>query len=136
MLVFTVIDGNISHHFPGLGKTVFPRWEKLVKQASLAYFSILRSQTVEYFKRNIDVVWNTPVTTPVLLFYCENDVMSNPRAAEELIRYWQKRGINVTAKKWEDSIHAGHLKRHPQEYLSLVDTFLCSLQIIPLKAKM
>lgn len=120
----------------GLGKTVFPRWQTLVKQASLFYFRVFRRQTVDYFNKSIDVFWNTPITAPALFFFCENDVMSNPRATEELINHWQKCGMDVTAKKWEDSTHAGHLKRHQQDYLTSLDMFLCSLHIVPLKAKM
>lgn len=120
----------------GLGKTVFPNFETVVKLASLTYFNLFKSQTVDYFTKSIDVCWNTPVTAPVLLFYCENDLMSDAQITEDLINYWRKRGMDVTAKKWEDSIHAGHLKKHPQEYLSHVDKFLCSLQLTPLKAKL
>lgn len=131
-----MLSSTISHLCPGLGKTVFPNFESLVKKVSLAYFSLFKHQTVDYFNRSIDVFWNMPITAPVLLLFCENDLMSNARITEDLIDYWKKRGIDVTAKKWEDSTHAGHLKRHPQEYLSQIDGFLCSLQLGPLKAKL
>lgn len=91
---------------------------------------------MDYYNIGIDAFRNSPVTAPALFFFCENDVMSDPRAVEELIDHLHKGGMEVTAKKWEDSIHAGHLKRHPQEYLSTLDNFLCSLHILPLKAKM
>lgn len=122
--------------YPGIGKTVFPRWETLIKQTSLLYFNVFRQQTVGYYNKVIDVFWNSPVTAPALFFFCENDTLSNPRALEEVIAFWQKRGVDITAKKWEDSKHAGHLKSHPQEYLTTLDTFLRSLPINPLKAKM
>lgn len=79
---------------------------------------------------------NTPVTAPALFFFCENDLLSDSQAMEEVIDTWRKSGVDVTAKKWEDSTHAGHLKRHQQEYLSTLDMFLHSLCIVPLKAKM
>lgn len=120
----------------GLGKVIFPNLETLVKHASLTYFSLFKSQTVDHFERSIDVFWNTPVTAPVLLFFCENDLISNAPITEDLIDYWRKRGMDVTAKKWEDSRHAAHLQRHPQEYLSHVDRFLCSVQLNPMKAKL
>ncbi|XP_042268681.1 uncharacterized protein si:dkey-5i3.5 isoform X2 [Thunnus maccoyii] len=93
----SLVVGSLETMAVGLGKTVFPRWETLVKQ---------------------------------------NDPLSDPQALEELIDFWQKRGINITAKKWEDSTHAGHIKRHPQEYVTTLDMFLHSLHIAPLKAKM
>lgn len=107
-----------------------------MKQASLIYFTTFKYQTVDYFDRAIDVFRDTPVTAPALFFYCENDALCDPLALEEVVDLWRKRGMDVTAKKWEDSTHAGHLKRHPQEYLSTLDTFLQSLSLAPLKAKM
>lgn len=136
MLVLSLIEGSIFFLCLGLGKTVFPRLEVLVKKASLSYFSIFRRYTVDYFNSSIHAFWNTPITTPALFFFCENDLMSNPRAMEELIDYWRKRGIDTTAKKWEDSTHAGHLKRHHDEYVASLNKFFSSLSIVPLKAKM
>lgn len=120
----------------GLGKTMLPRWDMLIKRISLLYFSIFKRQTVDYFNSSIEVFWNTPVTAPSLFFFCENDLLSDAQTVEKLVDYWRKRGMDVTAKKWEVSTHAGHLKRHPQEYLTTLDTFLQSHQITPLKAKM
>ncbi|XP_029910325.1 transmembrane protein 53 [Myripristis murdjan] len=132
----SLVVGSLEKMAIGLGKTVFPQWESLVKQASLLYFEVFKRQTVDYFNISIDAFWNTPIAAPALFFFCENDPMSDPRAMEELIDFWQKRGMDVTAKKWEDSTHAGHMKRHPQEYLATLETFLHSLNITPLKAKM
>ncbi|KAM6937694.1 transmembrane protein 53 [Xenentodon cancila] len=132
----SLVVGTLEHMALGLGKTLFPVWEKLVKRVSLLYFSVFKRQTVDYFNMSIDVFWNNPVKAPALFFFCENDVLSKAQTVEELIAYWQKNGVEITAKKWEDSIHAGHLKRYPQEYLSTLDVFLQSLHIVPLKSKM
>ncbi|KAM4618864.1 transmembrane protein 53 isoform 1-T2 [Polymixia lowei] len=132
----SLVMGSLERMAIGLGKTIFPGWEKMVKHASLFYFDTFKRQTVDYFNMGIDAFRNTPITAPALFFFCENDAMCDPRAVEEMIELWQKRGMDVTAKKWEDSTHAGHMKRYPQEYLTTVDTFLHSLSIIPLKAKM
>ncbi|KAM9853923.1 transmembrane protein 53 isoform 1-T2 [Aulostomus maculatus] len=132
----SLVVGSLETMATGVGKTVFPRWETLVKQVSLMYFNTFKSQTVDYYEKGIDAFYNSPITSPALFFYCENDPLSNARALEEVIEFWQKREINLTTKKWEESTHAGHLKRHPQDYLSTLDTFLHSLHINPLKAKM
>lgn len=132
----SLVAGSLENMATGLGKTVFPRWELLVKHISLFYFSMFKQQTVDYFNSGIEVFRNTPITAPALFFFCENDVMSDPRALEEIIDYWRKSGIDVTAKKWEDSTHAGHLRRHREEYLTTLDMFLHSLHMAPLKAKM
>lgn len=121
---------------PGLGKTLFPRLETLVTKASMLYFGMFKRQTVDYFNKSIDTFLETPITVPALFFFCENDPMSNPRAMEEIIDRWRKRGIDTTAKKWKESTHAGHLKRHQQEYLTTIDMYLHTLGFTQLKAKM
>ncbi|XP_070687510.1 transmembrane protein 53 [Pempheris klunzingeri] len=132
----SLVVGSLETMAIGLGKTVFPQWETLVKKASLLYFGMFKRQTVDYFNAGIDAFLNTPVTAPALFFFCENDALSDPRSMEEMIDEWKKRGMDVTVKKWEDSTHAGHLKRHQQEYLATLDLFLRSLHIAPLKAKL
>ncbi|XP_040895140.1 transmembrane protein 53 isoform X1 [Toxotes jaculatrix] len=132
----SLVVGTLETMATGLGKTIFPHLETLVKQVSMLYFGMFKRQTVDYFNTGIDVFWNTPILAPALFFFCENDPLSDARATEELIDYWQKRGISITAKKWENSTHAGHLKRHPQEYLVTLELFLQAVQITPLRAKM
>ncbi|XP_068579830.1 transmembrane protein 53-A [Cebidichthys violaceus] len=132
----SLVVGSVETMATGLAKTVFPRWETVVKTVSLLYFDLFKRQTVDYFNMSIDAFWSTPITAPVLFFFCENDALSDARATEELIDHWRKRGMDVTVKKWEDSTHAGHLKRHQQEYLTTLNMFLHSLRFTPLKAKM
>lgn len=132
----SMVIGSVEHMAIGVGKTVFPKLEFLITRASLAYFSLFKHQTVDYFNTAINAFWNTPVTAPVVLFYCENDPLSNWVVVDELAEDWCKRGMSVTLQKWEKSTHAGHLKRHPQEYLSTINTFLNSLDVGHLQSKL
>ncbi|XP_069567268.1 transmembrane protein 53 isoform X1 [Brachyistius frenatus] len=132
----SLVVGTVERMSVGIGKVLFPYLENLVKRASLLYFAVFKRQTVDYFNYSINVFYNTPVTAPALFFSCDNDPLSDPQTVEKVIEYWQKRGMSVTAQKWEDSTHAGHLKRHPQQYLNTLQMFLQSLHIVPLKAKM
>ncbi|XP_073785387.1 uncharacterized protein isoform X4 [Danio rerio] len=120
----------------GLGKTMMPRMESLVRAVSLLYFRAFKHQTVDYFNSAIDVFWNTPVNAPSLFFYSENDALCDYKSLEKVVELWRSRGLTVESKKWKESIHAGHLRTHPQEYLSTLDNFVQSLNIVPLKAKM
>ncbi|XP_062404322.1 transmembrane protein 53-B [Sardina pilchardus] len=132
----SLVMGSLERMATGLGKNVFPRFEGLVKRLSMLYFRTFKQQTVDYFTHAIDVFWNSPVTAPALFFYCENDSLCDAEGMEEMIAYWQSRGVTVEKRKWEESIHAAHLRAHPQEYLSILDSFLQSLNVVPLKAKM
>lgn len=121
---------------PGLGKTILPRMEGLVKSAGLLYFRVFKHQTVDYFNSSISVFWNTPVMAPALFFYSENDALCDYKSLEKMVEFWRSRGQTVESKMWKESVHAGHLRTHPQDYLSTLEYFVQSLNMVPLKAKM
>lgn len=132
----SLVLGSLERMAVGLSKSMFPRWESTVKSLSLIYFWAFKRQTVDFFNAGIEVFWNHPVTAPALFYYCENDTLCDPEVMEELVEFWRSRGMEVTQKRWADSTHAGHLKRHPEEYLAILDSYLHSLNMVPLKAKM
>ncbi|KAJ8245498.1 hypothetical protein GJAV_G00271370 [Gymnothorax javanicus] len=132
----SLVIGSLDHMAVGLGKSILPRWEGVVRWTALLYFRASKRFTVDNFAAGIEVFWNSPIKAPALFFFCENDVMSDHKQLEELIEYWRKRGVTVHSKKWAESRHAGHLRRHPEEYLSTLDNFLLSINMTPLRAKM
>ncbi|XP_018581740.1 transmembrane protein 53-A [Scleropages formosus] len=132
----SLVIGSLEHMATGLGKTLFPQWEGLFRQASLLYFRAFKKHTVDYFKSSVDLFWNHPVTAPALFFFCENDPLCDYNKMEELIECWRSAGMVVEGKKWKESIHAAHLRQHPEEYLAVLESFLRSLDLVPLKAKM
>ncbi|XP_074532973.1 transmembrane protein 53-B [Halichoeres trimaculatus] len=132
----SLVVGSVERMATGLGKTLLPSLESVVKRVSLLYFGMFKRQTLDYFTKGIDAFWSTPVIAPALFFFCENDPLSDPQVVEELIDHLRKRGMNITAKKWKDSTHAGHLKRHTEEYISTLNGFLNSLHLTQPKAKL
>lgn len=120
----------------GLGKTLVPRLEFLVKNAALLFFWLFKTHTADYYNHGLDVFQNNPITAPALLFFCENDDLCDPVVLESIIDLWSKAGMTVESKKWKESVHAAHMRCHPEEYLSTLETFLNSLAIAPRRAKM
>ncbi|XP_007250995.3 transmembrane protein 53 isoform X1 [Astyanax mexicanus] len=132
----SLVVGSLERMAIGVSRNLFPRWGPVVKHVSLLYFYMFKRQTVDYFNMGIDAFKKTPVPAPALFFYCNNDALCDPEALEEMLEQWDKLGISVTSKKWVESIHAGHLRAHPQEYMSILKNFLYSLNMVPLKAKL
>lgn len=132
----SLVVGSLERMAIGVSRNLFPRWGPVVKRASLLYFYMFKRQTVDYFNMGIDAFKKTPVPAPALFFFCNNDALCDPEALEEMLEQWDKLGISVTSKKWVESIHAGHLRAHPQEYMSILKNFLNSLNMVPLKAKL
>ncbi|ROL23571.1 Transmembrane protein 53 [Anabarilius grahami] len=132
----SLVMGSLEHMATGIGKTMFPRMEGLVRTASLLYFRVFKHQTVDYFNSAISIFWNTPVKAPALFFFSENDALCDYKSLEKMVEFWRNRGLSVESKKWKESLHAGHLRTHTQEYLSTLENFVLSLNMLPLKAKM
>ncbi|MGH0158420.1 UNVERIFIED_CONTAM: hypothetical protein FKN15_035638 [Acipenser sinensis] len=112
-----------------VGKMVLLKVEWLLCKGTLHYFSVLKGYTVDNYNVAIDMFWNNSPQTPALFFCCENDPLSDHKEVERLLKSWHLQGINVVEKGWKDSLHAGHLRKHAQEYLAILHQFLQSYTI-------
>lgn len=131
----SLVAGSLEHMAVGLGKTLVPRLESFIKNTALLYFWLFKSHTVDFYDRGVEVFNNSPITTPALFFFSENDALCNPVTIEKMIDMWRKRGMAVESRKWKESIHAAHMRCHPQDYMCTLEKFLKSLPISSLKTK-
>lgn len=115
----------------GLGKTLVPRFEGFVKNAALLYFWLFKTQTADFYDSSIRVFHNSPITSPALFFFSENDALCDQAVVEKCIDHWRRRGVSVASRKWKESIHAAHMRCHPEDYHSTLENFLNSL-VVPL----
>uniref|UniRef100_A0A8C5H0V1 Uncharacterized LOC114465442 n=1 Tax=Gouania willdenowi TaxID=441366 RepID=A0A8C5H0V1_GOUWI len=125
----SLVAGSLEQMAVGLGKTLVPQLESFVKTAAMMYFWLFKSHTADFYEKGIQVFHKNPITSPALFFFCENDALSNSAALEKMIDVWRKRGVAVESRKWSKSIHAAHLRCHPEEYLHTLQHFLNSLPI-------
>ncbi|KAM9704906.1 uncharacterized protein ACNS7B_001306 [Menidia menidia] len=128
----SLVVGSLDHMATGLGKTLVPRLEGFIKNTAMLYFWLFKSHTADIYENGIQVFYNSPITSPALFFFCENDAMCNLTVMEKLIDHWRRRGVNVDIRKWKESTHAAHLRCHPEEYLFALQRFLNSLHTSPL----
>ncbi|KAK1169092.1 hypothetical protein AOXY_G10027 [Acipenser oxyrinchus oxyrinchus] len=132
----SLVMGSVEKMAEGESKIFSHRLQGLVRWSTLFYFGALGGYTVDYYNAALNIYWNNPHQIPALFFYCENDLVCDHKEADRLIKCWQQKGITVMEKTWKDSRHAGHLRQHPQEYLTTLHRFLQSLSMARLKAKM
>ncbi|XP_029901215.1 uncharacterized protein LOC115354863 isoform X2 [Myripristis murdjan] len=131
----SMVAGTLEHMATGLGKTLMPRLEGLVTNAAMLYFWLFKTQTADYYNSSLSVFHNNPVTAPALFFFSENDALCDPLVLERVIELWRKRGVAVESRKWKESVHAAHMRCHPEDYFSTLEKYLNSLPV-SLKAKM
>ncbi|XP_070710232.1 uncharacterized protein [Pempheris klunzingeri] len=131
----SLVVGTLEHMAIGLGKTLLPRLEGFVKNAAMLYFWLFKSHTADIYNDSIQVFHHNPITAPALFFFSENDALCDPVDMEKCIDLWRKRGVTVESRKWRESIHAAHMRCHPEDYLSTLEKYLNSLPLSSLEAK-
>ncbi|KAF3705159.1 Transmembrane protein 53 [Channa argus] len=132
----SLVVGSLEHMAIGLGRTLMPRLEVFIKHTTLLYFWLFKSHTADFYNTSIQVFHNNPITSPALFFFSENDALCDPVVMEQMIDLWRKRGVAVQSRKWKESIHAAHMRCHPQDYLSSLEKFLMSLSVSSFRAEM
>ncbi|CAN9508164.1 unnamed protein product [Ophioblennius macclurei] len=125
----SLVVGNLEHMATGVGKTLLPRFHSVVKNIALFYFWLFKSSTADMYERLLQVFHHSPVTTPALFFYSEDDALCHTETIEEVIDSWRLRGVAVHSRKWKESTHAAHLRHHPQDYVSTLQRFLNTLPL-------
>ncbi|XP_053720159.1 uncharacterized protein LOC128758234 isoform X1 [Synchiropus splendidus] len=127
----SLVAGTLEHMATGLGKTLVPRLERLVKNTALLYFRLFRSRTADLYQRSIQVFNNNPITAPALFLLSEDDALCDAAVVERIADRWRARGVSVRTHKWKESVHAAHMRSHPEEYRCTLDAFLDSLPLPP-----
>ncbi|KAM9823958.1 uncharacterized protein ACB057_018760 [Neosynchiropus ocellatus] len=125
----SLVAGTLEHMATGLGKTLVPCLESLVKNVALLYFRLFRSSTADLYHSGIQVFNNNPITAPALFFLSEDDALCDPAVVESIADRWRARGVSVETRKWKESVHAAHMRCHPEEYRSTLEAFLNSLPL-------
>ncbi|XP_041444368.1 uncharacterized protein LOC108713023 isoform X2 [Xenopus laevis] len=124
----SLVVGSTKRMATGVARMVaYPAFQWIVVNGTLLYFYLLKTHTVDYYEKGIQTFWDSPVTCPALFFYCMDDPLSDYTAVEELLKNWENLGIQVKSKKWNSSTHAGHLRRHPHEYIETLKHFIQNL---------
>ncbi|KAM3924898.1 transmembrane protein 53-like [Leptodactylus fuscus] len=133
----SLVVGSMERMATGVARVVsLPLLRSLIVRGTLLYFSLLKSHTADYYDKGIKAFWENPVTCPALFFYCINDPMSDHTMVDMIQQDWEKKGIEVQGKKWEKSVHAGHLREHTQEYTDILNNFINGLQATVPKSKL
>ncbi|KAM4747393.1 transmembrane protein 53-like isoform 2-T2 [Rhinophrynus dorsalis] len=133
----SLVVGSLEKMATGVARMIsYPLLQTVVVRGTLLYFSLLKAQTADYYEKGIQTFWESPIRCPALFFYSMDDPLSDHIMVEQLLMDWEKQGIRVQGKRWDSSIHAGHLQRHPQEYTETLNSFICSLKSDSPKCKL
>lgn len=95
-------------------------WEPIAK----ACFWVTKARHA--FGRSEEALRGFQFPVPQLYFYSGDDkvIPGIKSAVEEFIEKNRQRGVEVYNKFWEKSVHASHLRVHPEEYLQNLSAFV------------
>lgn len=128
-VVGVVFDSGPAPIFPkdvavGL-HTVCPMISRAIWEPIANAFFFVTKARVSY-GRGEDALRSVHFPSPQLYFYSGDDkvIPGIQHAVEEFIEKNKQRGVEVYNKFWEKSVHASHLKVHPEEYLGNLQHFV------------
>lgn len=90
---------------------------------------MMEDVATKHYRYSQESFFENPLGTPGLFLMSRRDPIASPSTNEQLIETWKNRGIPVMAKWWDDTSHAAHYRKHPNEYESLITAFLKSINI-------
>ena len=128
----SVVAGGLNHMIEGAARSVRSRFAaRCIKFTMNIYFYATTRCTVNFYDKTILHFTHESLQVPTLFFSCKNDPMARYEYIDEVISIWRDRSNSeagepwqVSEKCWESSIHAGHLKAHPEEYTDILHKFL------------
>lgn len=105
--------------------TVCPMISKAMWEPIAATFFFI-TQARQFYSRSEDALRKIQFPAPQLYFYSGDDkVIPNLKnSVEEFIEKNKQRGLEVYNKFWEKSVHASHMKIHPDDYLANLSQFI------------
>jgi pimeloyl-ACP methyl ester carboxylesterase len=80
----------------------------------------LHSKLIQHFDDGLGHFLLNLSKAPALLITSKPDPICPPEYLAEIAENWQKIGVDVTVKVFEDSPHVKHFQKYPEEYTKLV----------------
>ncbi|CAH1258990.1 TMEM53 [Branchiostoma lanceolatum] len=92
------------------------------------YMAALYKPVISNYIRAYELFHHNPVPSPVLFLYSKVDEFGSAAVHERIAKMLVKKGDRpVYYKCWDDSPHVQHLRKHPIEYVEIIDSFLSQL---------
>lgn len=107
----------------GLTKSSFIR--VLLQQLFALYFIVTKSTTVDFYKEGMKTFNENQAEVPSIFFYCKNDPLCDHSLIDDMVSDWRMRmSPPVLSVCWDSSVHAGHLFKQKDEYLTYHKSFM------------
>lgn len=125
----SVVAGSYDHMVTGICESLsVPRpLRKPLHVLMDSFFKLTKKKTTDVYDQMVNHFWGSVVEVPTLVFFSENDPMCDASYVTKEITKWKEKELDVTSISWKKSIHAAHLKEHPQDYMREWNTLMNKL---------
>lgn len=101
----------------------------VLKTAITTHMKLFYQVATKHYEIASQAFHHNMLRCPALLLVSHDDEVGNPKANRTVLELWEKLGIRVQWKCWDDSSHVGHLLKYPAEYEHEIDTFLKNIKM-------
>lgn len=128
----SIVIGTTANMTEGLAISVTANklLQRTIQSTAEAYIQLTSRKTQDLYDESIQFCKEKFLPVPSLFFYSDNDVMCNVDSMRQFLAFQKERyGDDIWEKSWPISIHAGHLRSHEEDYLSMWKKFLDKLTL-------
>ncbi|KAB0800075.1 hypothetical protein PPYR_07964 [Photinus pyralis] len=130
---------DISEIPYGFPMALFPKHKVLqnaMRQYILYHLRTFDKVATCHYVRASQLFHGNMVKAPALCFLSKTDLVGAETSNLRLKENWESLGLKVYWQCWDTSPHVGHYKRHREEYLEKLETFLYEINAIPWENKL
>ena len=92
-----------------------------------SYFRLFPRSVAAHYVQGEQAAEENPMRLPVLMLYSSADIIAPVRKLDAVVEGWERSGVIVHARKWDDSPHVSHFRCHPEQYKEELHRFLHKL---------
>lgn len=103
-----------------------------IRNSLKAYLKLFYEQVTKHYEASSAAFHSNHLRSPTLMLYSKADQVGVPEAIEAVMENWTAAGIRLRWKRWEDSIHVGHMHLYQEEYIEVLMNFLEEIGLLAL----
>lgn len=104
--------------------------QKFISTAMKTHLKLFYNCATKHYITSSNAIHNHSFKCPTLVLLSRNDEVANHVNTFKAIDNWKRNGIKVFHKCWENSPHVSHYFKYPQEYQTLIETFLKNINAL------
>ena len=108
----------------GMALSDIPAVQKSIKFTLEMFLNTFKEQTQQHYHNSSAAFHNNDLSIPSLMLHSTSDPVGTPEPIMKVYNNWEKKGVQVYRKCWDDSRHVSHFAKHPIEYIAQLNGFL------------